>query len=249
MSRVILLFAAASYLAFIASSVWMIAFLLGVDLGRTFPNPIGWPIAAAIDLGLIALFGVVHSVMSRPGFKRHWTRVIPPAAERAFYVLQSSCLLGLIFWQWRPISREIWHLEGWGAGLMLAAFAFGVAVIVLATFLLDHLTFTGVRQAWTHLRHTPMPRSTFRQPLLYRYVRHPLQSGILITLFAVPSMTVDGLLFAGAMTIYILVGLRFEERALLREFGDQYRVYRSEVPMLIPRIGVRRRKEGTLADA
>jgi len=232
----ILLFALASYVSFVAVSVWMVLFLLGFGRDAAADEVMAWPVAVSIDLGLITLFGIAHSIMARPWFKSRWTRILSPAAERPFYVLQSSVLLALIFGHWQPIPVDVWRLDALVANIALVCFGMGLVIIVLATILLDHFEFTGLRQAWYNLRNIPMPAPRFRTPLLYRLVRHPLQSGILITMFSVPRMTLDGLLFAVAMTVYIVVGLYFEERALMREFGPQYRAYRARVPMLFPRV-------------
>ena len=190
--------------------------------------------AAVINVMLIALFGVVHSVMARPAFKRVWTRIVPPAAERATYVLQSTLLLGLIIWQWQPIPTVIWQVDGPAAWGFYAASAFGALTILIATFLLGHLEFVGLSQAWHNLRGTPEKSATFRTPFLYRVVRHPLQLGLLILMVATPVMTLGHLIFVATMAVYIAIGLRFEERSLLREFGAAYAAYQRDVPMLIP---------------
>ena len=235
MSRIlILIYAVLSYVLFIAVSVWTGAFLLDIANIRSNGAHTPWPIAVVIDVSLIATFGIAHSVMARAGFKRVWTTIIPPAAERATYSLQSSLFLMLIFWQWRPIPTTLWLVEGYSAMLIYFAFAIGAIFIVVSTFLLGHTEFVGLQQAWDNLRNNPACNAQFRTPLLYRIVRHPLQLGIVIMLFATPHMTVDHLLFATTMLGYIFIGLRFEERALLREFGETYAAYCRKVPMLIP---------------
>lgn len=235
MSRIlILLYALFCYVLYNGVSVWLGVFLLDIGGLRTGAPAGSWQQAVIVDLGFIALFGIAHSVMARAGFKRHWTRIIPPAAERATYILQSTVFLGLSFWYWQPIPVTIWLIDGWAAILIYGAFGIGVAMITLSTFLLGHLEFVGLQQAWDHLRGTPPRAQKFRTPLLYRIVRHPLQLGVLIALFATPHMTADHLLFAGAMLVYMMIGLWFEERALLREFGWAYATYCRDVPMLIP---------------
>ncbi|MCK8462929.1 isoprenylcysteine carboxylmethyltransferase family protein [Aliiroseovarius sp. S1339] len=236
MPRIIMLYAILSYCLFLGIAVWMAMFLQDVaDLRSSGPES-PWPMAVAIDIALITIFGLAHSIMARPAFKQVWTRIIPPASERATYVLQSSALLALIFVCWRPIPVTIWDINGVLAAVMLAVFSLGLGLIVLATFLLGHFEFTGLRQAWNGLSRTTESGSKFRTPLLYRIVRHPLQLGLILSFFAVPHMTADGLLFATVMLVYILIGLRFEERALLREFGPDYAAYRRAVPMLVPRL-------------
>ncbi|MDU9006915.1 methyltransferase family protein [Sedimentitalea todarodis] len=233
MRYLVFVYALLSYALFGIVFVWMAAFLHNFgDLRGPATRPA--MDAALINLALILLFGVVHSVMARPAFKRIWTRVIPPAAERATYVLQSSLLLGLIIWQWQPIPAVIWQVEGTAAWVFYAVSTLGAVIILVATFLLGHFEFVGLSQAWHSLRGTPTPPATFRTPMLYRIVRHPLQFGLLIMMVATPVMTLGHLIFVAAMAVYIAIGLRFEERALLREFGAAYAAYQRDVPMLIP---------------
>ncbi|MBV1927739.1 MAG: hypothetical protein KUG62_11310 [Rhodobacteraceae bacterium] len=236
MALIIMIYAVLSYGLFLAVSVWMALFLLDAGALRSSAPTSTWPVAATVDIVLISLFGLVHSIMARPGFKRMWTRVVPPAAERATYVLQSSLLLALVFHQWQPINATIWHVEGGMSYAILAVFYLGLGIIVLATFLLGHSNFTGLQQAWDNLKLIPERKSKFRTPMLYQIVRHPLQLGIVMAMFAVPHISADGLLFAVVMLTYILIGLHFEEQALLREFGGRYAVYMKSVPMLLPRL-------------
>ena len=238
MARIIMIYAVLPYGLFLAVSVWMALFLLDTWTLHSSAPTSTWPVAATVDIALISLFGLVHSIMARPAFKKVWTRIIPPAAERATYVLQSSLFLALIFHQWQPINATIWHVEGGMSYAILTVFALGLSVIVLATFLLDHFNFTGLQQAWDNLKLAPARQSKFRTLLLYQIVRHPLQLGIVMAMFAVPHMSADGLLFAVVMLAYILIGLHFEERPLLREFGGRYAVYMKSVPMLLPRFRV-----------
>jgi protein-S-isoprenylcysteine O-methyltransferase Ste14 len=232
----IMIYAIASYVAFLAVCLWLVAFLLDVGSIRTAETGTPALQAATIDVLLISLFGLVHSVMARPAFKRQWTRIIPNAAERATYVLQSSLLLAVIMLLWQPIPFVVWNAEGAAELLMLDVFFGGWGLIVIAIFALDHFEFTGLRQAWNHFDGSAIPTPIFRTPLLYRIVRHPLQLGIVLVVFSVPEMTGGGLLFASTMLAYTLIGLRFEERALLREFGEDYAAYRRRVPMLVPRL-------------
>ena len=233
MKYLIFVYALISYALFGIVFVGLAAFLH--DIGD-LRGPATRPAlnAAFINLALILLFGVVHSVMARPAFKRVWTRIIPPAAERATYVLQSSLLLGLIIWQWQPIPAIVWQVEGTAALILYGASALGATLVVTATFLLGHFEFVGLSQAWHHLRGTPRPPATFRTPMLYRIVRHPLQFGLLVMMVATPVMTLGHLIFVAALAVYIAIGLRFEERALLREFGAEYANYQRDVPMVIP---------------
>ena len=234
----IMIYAIASYVAFLAVCLWLVAFLLDVGSIRTAETGTPTHQAAAIDVFLISLFGLVHSVMARPAFKRQWTRIIPKAAERATYVLQSSMLLAVVMLFWQPIPFVVWDVEGAAELVMLAVFFGGWGLIVIAIFALDHFEFTGLRQAWSHFDGSAMPAPMFRTPLVFRIVRHPLQLGIVLVVFSVPEMTGGGLLYASTMLAYTLIGLRFEERALLREFGEAYAAYRRRVPMLVPRLPV-----------
>lgn len=232
-------YGAVAYLMFLAVFAYMAGFLLSLvvpkavnDAGAFGETPL-WT-AIAVNLALIALFGVLHSLLSRDWAKRQLMRVIPRAAERSTYVIQSSLCLALAMWQWRPLPETIWHLEGAAALATYAAFVIGVAIVLWSTFLIDHFELFGLRQIWCHLRGTAMVEPPFRTPMLYRIVRHPMQLGIVILLFATPHMTLGHLVFAGAMTGYIFVGLYFEERALLRKFGARYAAYQQSVPKLFP---------------
>src|SRR5262249_5406785 len=184
---------------------------------------------------LVGLFGLQHSGMAREGFKRWWTRVVPEAIQRSAYVVATSLCLIFLFWQWRPIDTAIlWSLPGWPAALLIATSLLGWGIVVLATFLVDHFDLFGVRQVWFAFRGAPLPPIEFRTPLLYQVTRHPLYLGFLIAFWSTPFMTLGHLVFASAMTAYILVGIQLEERDLVGVLGDTYRRYRRRVPMLIP---------------
>jgi protein-S-isoprenylcysteine O-methyltransferase Ste14 len=187
-----------------------------------------------IDLGLLGLFAVQHSVMARPAFKRVWTRIVPPAVERSTYVLASSLALLLLFWLWRPLGGVVWDLEStFGRALMHAAFAFGWLLVLVTTFLINHFDLFGLRQVWLHLRGRAYEPLAFTTPGPYRVVRHPLYVGWLFAFWATPTMTVTHLLFAAMTTAYILVAIRLEERDLVDAHPD-YAEYQQHVPMLIP---------------
>ncbi|MEO1199646.1 MAG: isoprenylcysteine carboxylmethyltransferase family protein [Pseudomonadota bacterium] len=228
-----------AYVLFLAVFAYLAGFLLGIvpkaiNDPASAIHPVG---AVAINLGLIALFGVLHSLLARDWVKRRITRIIPEAAERSTYVVQSSLCLALLMWQWQPLTATLWSLDGLAALGVYAVFAIGAGLVLWSTFLIDHFELFGLRQIWVHLKGQAMPEPKFRTPVLYRIVRHPMQLGVIILLFATPHMTVGHLLLAAAMTGYIFVGLHFEERALIRQFGDRYRAYRGQVPLLFPRIG------------
>jgi methanethiol S-methyltransferase len=230
-------YALSCYLFFAVTFLAFIGFLAGlpwhpsVDTGPLVPRGE----AIAIDLALLAVFGVQHSVMARASFKRAWTRIVPPALERSTFVLASTLALALIVWQWRPIPEPVlWDLSGVPASLMQAAFCSGWLVMLASSFLIDHFDLFGLRQAWSMARKLPGTKQEFRQPLFYRYVRHPLYTGLLIAFWATPRMTAGHLLFAAGFTVYILIGIAFEERDLLSQFGSRYAAYRRQVGMLLP---------------
>lgn len=193
-----------------------------------------------VDTTLIALFAIQHSAMARQGFKRWWTRVVPVSIERSTYVLFTSLVLLLLYWQWQPIPASVWTVHNTVvAGVLDGTFWLGWAVLVASTFLINHFELFGLSQVFARLFGTQLSDPSFRTPLLYRYVRHPIYLGILLAVWATPSMTVGHLLFAGIITGYILIGIRLEERDLVKQFGDQYRRYRERASMLIPLPGRR----------
>ncbi|MEM1362905.1 MAG: methanethiol S-methyltransferase [Pseudomonadota bacterium] len=235
----ILLYGAFAYVLFLAVFAYMAGFLLNIGVPKAINDgtsgaPMG--LALSINFALIFLFGFTHSLMARDWFKRGLTRLISPAAERSTFVLQSSLFLALAMWQWQPLDMPIWQLEGPWVWIGYAAFGFGAGIVLLSTFLIDHFELFGLRQIWMQMRGKEMPVATFRTPMLYQMVRHPMQLGVMILVFATPVMTVGHMIFACAMTAYIFVGLYFEERALLREFGSDYAAYKQRVPMLIPNL-------------
>jgi len=227
-----------AYAACLATQLYLIGFsgnLLvprSVDSGADAP----WVEALVADLLLLALFGVQHSVMARQGFKQWWTRVVPAAVERSTYVLATCAVLALMFRFWVPIHAPvIWRVEqGAGMALLWGVFALGWVLVLASTFQIDHFELFGLQQVFASLTQRAAPETRFKTPLLYRYVRHPLYSGLLLTFWSVPVMTAGRLLFALGSTAYILIGIAFEERDLVRQFGERYRTYREQVGMLIP---------------
>ena len=192
--------------------------------------------AVLVDLLLLAAFGIQHSVMARRSFKQWWIRVVPAAVERSTYVLATCAVLALMVCFWMPIEAPIvWRVEhGAGAELLWSVFGIGWVLVLASTFQIDHFELFGLRQVFARLTERSAPEGRFMTPLLYRYVRHPLYAGLLLTFWSVPVMTVGRLLFALGFTVYILIGIAFEERDLVRQFGDRYRAYREQVGMLIP---------------
>ncbi|MCR9193411.1 MAG: isoprenylcysteine carboxylmethyltransferase family protein [Hyphomonas sp.] len=230
-----------AYILFLAVFTYLAGFLLGIvpkgindPASASVVHPVA---AAAINLLLIALFGVLHSLLARDWAKQRLTKVIPPAAERSTYVVQSSLCLALLMWQWQPLTGTLWLIEGPASFAFSGLFLIGAGLVLWSTFLIDHFELFGLCQIWMHLKGETMPETTFKTPVLYRIVRHPMQLGVIVLLFATPHMTVGHLLLAASMTAYIFVGLHFEERALIREFGDRYRTYQAQVPLLLPRFG------------
>jgi protein-S-isoprenylcysteine O-methyltransferase Ste14 len=206
--------------------------------------------AIAIDAGLLALFAVQHSIMARRWFKERWTRIVPPALERSTYVLLSSLALILLFWRWEPLGGVVWSVDDpVGRTVLVSLFAFGFALVLVSTFLINHFDLFGLRQVWLYLRGRSYTRLEFGTPGPYRLVRHPLYVGWFFAFWMTPTMTFAHLLFAVATTAYILIAIQFEERDLAREFGSSYEDYRRRVPMLIPFAKVSGRPNATSADA
>ena len=234
------LYALVSYAFFFVTFLFLVGFVgnLPLNLPKTIDVGASGPLAEAVvvNLLLIAAFGLQHSVMARPAFKRWWTRVVPEPIERSTYVLAATSVLALLLWQWRPIAEPVvWNVEQ-KAGVVALDIVFwaGWGVLLLATFLINHFELFGLRQAYARLVGRAVPEQAFRTPLLYRHVRHPIYLGFMIAFWATPRMTAGHLLFAAGMTLYIMVGIYFEERDLVAHFGDRYRRYRDQVGMLLP---------------
>jgi protein-S-isoprenylcysteine O-methyltransferase Ste14 len=225
-----------AYVAFLVTAMYGIAFTLGGLLPMPFELPHA-PVFPAFlfDVGLMTLFGVQHSVMARARWKQWWTAIVPPALERSLYVLLASALLLALFWAWRPIPTLIWEVTNpLSRASIYGVCLVGWILVVLSTFQFDHFELLGLRQVWRATRNRPQVPPQFRTPFLYRIVRHPMMSGFLLAFWATPVMTIDRLVFALGMSLYILIGLAFEERALRREFGPVYTKYQAAVPRLIP---------------
>jgi protein-S-isoprenylcysteine O-methyltransferase Ste14 len=191
--------------------------------------------AVVIDLILMSIFAIQHSVMARKPFKRWWTQFVPPSVERSTYVLYSSVALMLLFWQWRPIPTVLWHIEQPQIAMAVIALSFvGWLIVLTSTFLINHFELFGLHQVANNLGGQPMPAPRFKTPLYYKFVRHPIYLGFIIAFWATPTMTAGHLLFAAVTTAYILVGILLEERDLVDLFGDDYRLYRKRVSMLLP---------------
>jgi protein-S-isoprenylcysteine O-methyltransferase Ste14 len=227
----------ACYLIFLATFLYAIAFVGGFGVPTALDGAPRSSLASAVavDALLLAVFAVQHSVMARRWFKERWTQIVPWTIERSTYVLCASLALLLLFWQWRPIGIVVWTVEQPLARLALwALFAAGWGTVLLVTFLINHFDLFGLRQVWLPLVGRPYTRVTFRMPLPYRFVRHPLYLGFLFAFWMTPTMTLAHLLFALATTAYIVLAIQFEERDLVAEHGGRYEEYRRRVPMLLP---------------
>jgi protein-S-isoprenylcysteine O-methyltransferase Ste14 len=226
------------YGVFLAVFLYLLAFLgnlvpVSIDLGRDMGST---AFAIAVDIGLLLLFGVQHSVMARPGFKRAWTRVVPKEMERSLYVLIASAVLALLMWQWRPIPMPVlWHADAaWTVALGWSVMGLGVAVLLWATFLINHFELFGLQQGWLTLRGGELRGPAFVTPYLYKIVRHPLYVGWLLIFWGAPTMSAGHFLFSAGMSGYILLAIRFEERDLVQHIGEPYQRYRQQVPALVP---------------
>lgn len=234
----ITLYGVICYCLFILVFIYAEGFLLEIAVPRSINSGAlpGMASSVIINLTLIIAFGFFHSLMSRDWFKEQWTRLIPNAAERSTYVLQASLFLALVMWLWQPMPGVIWSFEDHSAWPFYACFALGNLVVLWSTFQIDHFDLFGLRQVWYNQTDKLMPEEVFKTPSLYRIVRHPMQFGTLIIFWSTPLMTAGHFLFALSMTFYVLIGLKFEERSLRREFGDKYALYQKRVPMLIPQL-------------
>lgn len=226
-----------AYIAFLAAFTYTIGFLAGVGVPKDVDDGTTGPVwvAVLVNLGLLSLFAVQHSVMARPWFKRWWTRFVPASIERSTYVLAASAVVGLLLWQWRPLPETIWSVEAeWLRVLLWTAHAAGWIILVLSTILIGHFDLFGLRQVLARARQSAYVEPGFRQPFLYRLVRHPIMVGFLIGFWATPDMSAGRLLFAGVASSYILVAVRFEEHDLRRQLGEPYERYAAEVPRFVP---------------
>jgi len=232
------LYGGVCYAAFLVTFLYAIAFVAGMGVPKHIDNGVATPQVAAlmIDIALLALFAVQHSGMARPAFKRWWTRFVPPPIERSTFVLVSSGVLALLFWQWRPLPQVIWQVDnGLASGLLWAVSLLGWLLVLTSSFAINHFELFGLRQVWLHARRRSPKDEPFVLRAMYRIVRHPLMLGFLIAFWATPAMSLGHLLFAVVVTGYIVVAVKFlEERDLVAVHGDAYRDYQRRVPMLLP---------------
>jgi methanethiol S-methyltransferase len=226
-----------SYIVFLATFLYLAAFLGNLFPHGTMDSPATAPLGHAllIDTLLIAVFGLQHSLMARPTFKRWWTRLVPEPMERSTYVLASSLALLVLFWQWRPMSGVIWDVQDpAGRAIVQGLLAGGLLIVLIVTFLINHFDLFGLRQVWLYLQGQSYTPPAFMTPGPYKVIRHPMYVGWLISFWATPTMTAAHLLFAAGMTIYILIAIGLEERNLVELHGQAYAEYRRKVPKLIP---------------
>jgi protein-S-isoprenylcysteine O-methyltransferase Ste14 len=230
-------YGAACYAIFFGTLLYAIGFIGGFFVPTRLDGPATAPLAKgiAIDCGLLSLFAIQHSVMARRWFKERWTRMVAPALERSTYVLLSSVALIVMFRFWEPLGGVVWSVgDSTGRAVLYAFYAFGFALVLVSTFLINHFDLFGLRQVWLYLRGKEYTPLTFGTPGLYRMVRHPLYLGWFFAFWATPTMTYAHLLFAIMTAGYILVAIQFEERDLVHFHGRAYEEYRRRVPMLIP---------------
>jgi protein-S-isoprenylcysteine O-methyltransferase Ste14 len=235
--RLVFLFGVLSYLIFLIVILYAICFTGNLFITKSIDGNVqsSLAIAAFIDVLLIALFGVQHSLMARSAFKGWLARWIPEPVNRSVFVLCASLTLILLFWQWRPIGGFVWNISGGWLHLGLEAlFWVGWGMVILSTFLIDHFDLFGLRQVYLYLRGATYTPVGFKEPVVYKYVRHPLMLSILIAFWSTPQMSFGHFLFASGMTVYILMGIHYEEKDLLASYGETYRRYRHQVAMLLP---------------
>jgi methanethiol S-methyltransferase len=239
-----------SYIIFLATFLYAVAFVGGFWVPSRLDGALttSLPLAIGVDCTLLTVFALQHSIMARRWFKERWTQMIPWAVERSTYVLFASLALLLLFWQWRPIGIQVWSIQHQAVRCIIwALFAAGWATVLVVTFLINHFDLFGLRQVWLPLIGKPYTPVSFRDPLPYRIVRHPLYFGFLMAFWMTPNMTLAHLLFAVATTLYIVIAIQFEEGDLIAEHGAVYEAYRRRVPMLLP--GRRRPAPSKAVDA
>jgi protein-S-isoprenylcysteine O-methyltransferase Ste14 len=243
MGRLIrLLYGLVSYVIFFVTFLYAIGFVTDLVVPKTIDSGVVVPLGEAIlvNLVLMSVFAIQHSVMARQGFKRWWTKFVPESVERSTFVLFASLALILLFWQWRAIPTIVWSIANPNIAMVATGLSLvGFLIVLVSTFLINHFELFGLHQVFNNFLGRAMPAPSFHEPLFYRFVRHPIYLGFIIAFWVAPVMTLGHLLFAAVTTAYMLVAIVLEERDLVSVFGDQYRKYRGRVPMLLPWRGSR----------
>ncbi len=243
---IVLIYGLLAFAAFGAISVYTAAFVGGFWLPNTLDSATSSPLwqALLINFGVIIIFGLQHSVMARPAFKRWWTQYIPEEAERSTYVLLSCVALAVVYLFWQPMGGVIWSIDAtWGKVIMWSLYSVGWLLLLASAASINLFHLFGLSQVWAHFKGTTVPEPEFQQPWLYRQVRHPLYTAWLMIFWATPHMTIAHLVFAVGLTAYILIAIRYEERDLIALHGENYRNYRDYTPALIPRLLPRRKTQ------